>query len=64
MKVGDVIYIEANSGLVKRLGRSDKYVTDSRLENDQYVPVPDGEVHKKKDVQQSVTLHDLDVSNA
>ncbi|CAL6025106.1 TBP-interacting_protein TIP49 [Hexamita inflata] len=64
VKQGDVIYIESNSGLVKRLGRADKYVTDSKLENDQFVPVPQGEVHKKKEIVQHVTLHDLDVANA
>ncbi|KAL5013338.1 hypothetical protein ScPMuIL_007608 [Solemya velum] len=40
VEVGDVIYIEANSGAVK------------------------GDVHKKKEVIQDVTLHDLDVANA
>ncbi len=29
-----------------------------------YVPLPKGEVHKKKEVVQDVTLHDLDVANA
>merc|ERR1712225_163142 len=29
-----------------------------------YVPVPKGEVHKKKEVVQDVTLHDLDMANA
>jgi DNA helicase TIP49 (TBP-interacting protein) len=28
------------------------------------VPLPKGEVHKKKEVVQDVTLHDLDVANA
>ena len=64
VRVGDVVYIEANSGLVKRLGRADKFVTDSRLESDSFVPVPGGEVHKKKEIVQSLTLHDLDVANA
>jgi hypothetical protein len=30
----------------------------------QYVPIPKGDVHKKKEVVQDVTLHDLDMSNA
>ena len=30
--VGDVIYIEANSGAVKRVGRSDAYATEFDLE--------------------------------
>jgi RuvB-like protein 1 (pontin 52) len=62
--VGDVIYIEANSGAVKRVGRSDVYAAEFDLEADEYVPLPKGDVHKKKEVVQDVTLHDLDVSNA
>lgn len=62
--VGDVIYIEANSGAVKRVGRSDEFATDFDLEAENYVPLPKGDVHKKKEVVQDVTLHDLDVANA
>lgn len=62
--VGDVIYIEANSGAVKRQGRSDAYATEVDLEAEEYVPLPKGDVHKKKEVIQDVTLHDLDVANA
>ncbi|CAM9489110.1 unnamed protein product [Ascophyllum nodosum] len=72
--VGDVVYIEANSGAVKRVGRSDAYATASSdpcsirfefdLEAEEYVPLPKGEVHKKKEIVQDVTLHDLDVANA
>ncbi len=61
---GDVIYIEANSGAVKRQGRSDEYAAEFDLEAEEYVPVPKGEVHKKKEIIQDVTLHDLDVANA
>jgi RuvB-like protein 1 (pontin 52) len=62
--VGDVIYIEATSGAVKRVGRSDAYATEYDLEAEEYVPVPKGDVHKKKEVVQDVTLHDLDIANA
>jgi RuvB-like protein 1 (pontin 52) len=62
--VGDVIYIEANSGAVKRVGRSDAYATEYDLEAESYVPLPKGDVHKKKEVVQDVTLHDLDLANA
>ena len=62
--VGDVIYIEANSGAVKRVGRSDAYSTEFDLEAEEYVPIPKGDVHKKKEIVQDVTLHDLDASNA
>ncbi|KAJ9623471.1 RuvB ATP-dependent DNA helicase pontin [Taxawa tesnikishii (nom. ined.)] len=64
VRVGDVIYIEANTGAVKRVGRSDAFATEFDLEAEEYVPVPKGDVHKKKDVVQDVTLHDLDVANA
>merc|ERR1711964_29867 len=64
VQVGDVIYIEANSGSAKRVGRSDTYATEFALEADEYVPVPKGDVHKKKEVVQDVTLHDLDMANA
>ena len=74
IQVGDVIYIEANSGVIKRVGRSDayslfhplthRYASEYDLEADEYVPIPKGEVLKKKEVIQDVTLHDLDVANA
>ncbi len=64
VQVGDVIFIEANSGSVRRQGRSDSYATEYDLEAEEYVPLPKGEVHKKKEVVQDVTLHDLDVANA
>ena len=59
-----MIYIEANSGAVKRVGRCDAYATEFDLEAEEYVPLPKGDVHKKKEIVQDVTLHDLDVSNA
>lgn len=62
--VGDVIYIEATSGACKRVGRSDAFAKEFDLEAEEYVPVPKGDVHKKKEVVQDVTLHDLDVANA
>ncbi|KAL9657995.1 hypothetical protein ABK040_016644 [Willaertia magna] len=62
--IGDVIYIEANSGAVKRVGRSDEYISEHDLEAEEYVPIPKGDVHKKKEVIQDVTLHDLDIANA
>mmetsp|Transcript_56966 Transcript_56966/g.123802 ORF Transcript_56966/g.123802 Transcript_56966/m.123802 type:complete len:456 (-) Transcript_56966:353-1720(-) len=64
VSAGDVIYIEANSGAVKRVGRSDAYATEFDLEAEEYVPLPKGDVHKRKEVVQDVTLHDLDLANA
>ena len=62
--VGDVIYIESNSGAVKRQGRSDTFAAEFDLEAEEYVPLPKGDVHKKKEIIQDVTLHDLDIANA
>merc|ERR1712167_554785 len=62
--VGDIIYVEGSTGAVKRVGRSDAYATEFDLEAEEYVPLPKGEVHKKKEVIQDVSLHDLDVANA
>lgn len=64
VQLGDVIYIEANSGAVKRVGRSDAFAAEVDLEAEEYVPLPKGEVYKKKEVVQDVTLHDLDMANA
>jgi RuvB-like protein 1 (pontin 52) len=64
VSVGDVIYVEATSGAVKRVGRSDSYATEFDLEAEEYVPIPKGDVHKKKEIVQDVTLHDLDIANA
>ena len=62
--LGDVIYIEATTGAVKRVGRCDAYATEFDLEAEEYVPLPKGDVHKKKEIVQDVTLHDLDAANA
>lgn len=62
--VGDVVYIESNSGAVKRQGRSDTFAAEFDLEAEEYVPLPKGDVHKKKEIIQDVTLHDLDIANA
>ena len=50
--------------LAQRVGRSDAYATEFDLEAEEYVPLPKGEVHKRKEVVQDVTLHDLDMANA
>ena len=46
------------------MGRSDAYATEFDLEAEEYVPLPKGDVHKKKEIIQDVTLHDLDIANA
>mmetsp|Transcript_10968 Transcript_10968/g.21457 ORF Transcript_10968/g.21457 Transcript_10968/m.21457 type:complete len:458 (-) Transcript_10968:37-1410(-) len=62
--VGDVLYIEASTGAVKRVGRSDAFATEFDLEAEEYCPVPKGDVHKKREIVQTVTLADLDAANA
>ena len=85
--VGDVIYVEANTGAVKVLTYSrlhaiisppltdaqtnysawvaqDAYASSYDLESETYVPLPKGDVHKRKELVQDVTLGDLDAANA
>lgn len=62
--VGDVIYIEQGTGLVTRVGRCDRYSTAYDIEKDTYTPLPKGEVLKKKELVQYVSLHDMDVANS
>ncbi|KAJ2915995.1 hypothetical protein MD484_g4446, partial [Candolleomyces efflorescens] len=62
--VGDVVYVECSTGAVKRVGRSDAYASSYDLEAETYVPLPKGEVRKRKELVQDVTLGDLDAANA
>lgn len=62
--VGDVVYIEADNGVIKKIGRSDTYASEFDIESDKYVPVPKGEVFTKKEVLQETTLHEIDMANA
>lgn len=64
IEVGDVIYIEANSGAVTRQGRCDAYAAEYDLEADEYVPLPKGDVRRNRVVVQDITLHDLDAANS
>ncbi|KAF6001400.1 RuvB-like protein 1 [Cyanidiococcus yangmingshanensis] len=64
VEVGDVIYIEAVSGSVKRVGRCESYASEFDIEADEYVPLPKGDVHKRREVVQDLTLHEFDVANS
>lgn len=64
IEVGDVIYIEANSGAITRQGRCDVYAAEYDLEAEEYVPLPKGDVRKTRVVVQDITLHDLDAANS
>lgn len=48
VNAGDVIYIEASSGNVKRVGGCDSYA--SEYDPEEYVPLPKGDVYKKKEI--------------
>ena len=61
---GDVVYLEAASGAVRRVGRCAAHAAAFDLGGESYVPLPTGDVHKRREVVQDVTLHDLDAANA
>lgn len=42
---------------MKRVGRSDSFATEFDLEAEEYVPLPKGEVHKKKEIVQVPLTH-------
>ena len=48
--------------LLKHISRSLSHQAPFQAE--EYVPLPKGDVHKRKEVIQDVTLHDLDAANA
>nr|XP_012216991.1 PREDICTED: ruvB-like 1 [Linepithema humile] len=57
--------IQSAAGLVgQETARERNFATEFDLEAEEYVPLPKGDVHKKKEVIQDVTLHDLDIANA
>lgn len=57
MAPGDVIYVEASSGAVKRVGRCDAYATEFDLEADEYVPLPKVGLHICVEVGRVFLLH-------
>lgn len=64
IRVGDVVFIDATSGAVRRVGRSDTHASEVSLELEEYVSLPKGEVQKKKELVHDLTLHDLDIANS
>lgn len=63
ISIGDIIYVECNSGIVKRLGRSESCMQDNYLESDKYLSIPKGDLLTKREVIQTCTLHELDFAN-
>ncbi|KAI5191358.1 RuvB-like protein 1 [Nematocida sp. AWRm77] len=64
ISVGDVVYIEADDGVIKKIGRSDTYASEFDIESAKYVPMPKGDIFTKKEVVQETTLHEIDMANA
>lgn len=62
LRVGDICYLESNSGIIKRLGRSETFAQDCEVECEKYVPVPKNEVKRRKEVIQTIRLVDLQES--
>ncbi len=61
---GDVITIDAETGRVVRIGRSEKAPKEYELEGVERVPRPKGPVEKEKEFVYNMTLHDLDEMHA
>jgi RuvB-like protein 1 len=64
ISIGDIVYFEANSGAIKRLGKSDAYKHVYDLEFDTFLPLPKGEVRTQREVIQELNLIDLDIAAA
>jgi RuvB-like protein 1 (pontin 52) len=64
IRVGDVIYVEVDSGRIVREGRYNELQDEGNLEIDKYLPMPKGDPRQTRYVTKIVCLHDLDVANA
>ncbi|ORD95678.1 RUVB1 [Hepatospora eriocheir] len=60
IRVGDIIYIEPSIGIVKRIGRSEKYINEYDLEAKRYISNKKGQVFNSKDTDYTLSLYDLD----
>lgn len=66
IRKGDVIWIDAETGEVSRVGRAKGIEGEKTYDIDviKQVEVPSGQVKKEKDITFTVTLHDLDLNIA
>ncbi|MGY4706805.1 RuvB-like domain-containing protein [Candidatus Bipolaricaulota sp. J31] len=66
VSMGDVIQIDAETGRVIRVGRSEKAADQFEIaaESEKPVPRPTGPVEKEKEFVYTLTLHDLDEMSA
>ena len=61
---GDVIWIDAETGRVHKIGRSETAEKTYDVGVERTVPIPKGSISKEKEFIHTVTLHDLDVMHA
>lgn len=63
---GDVVSIDKGSGRISKLGRSFSMAKefDAAGPEARFVPTPEGELQKKKEVVHTVSLHEIDVINS
>jgi len=63
IRKGDIIQIDAETGIVTRLGRAKDFVSRRRydIEVKKEIEIPKGPVKKVKEITRLVTLHDLDL---
>lgn len=65
IRVDDVVTIDNNTGIIKKMGRCSEASSKSNdIELGQIVPLPKGSVKKSETVTETITLHELDVSNS
>eukprot|EP00494_Astrolonche_serrata_P023279 UN23537 len=63
---GDIITIDKSSGKVTKLGRSfaRSHDYDAMGPSMKFVQCPSGEIQKRKEVEQTVSLHEIDIINS
>merc|ERR1712048_764597 len=66
VQAGDVITIDKATGKITKLGRSFTRARDfdATASDVKFVPCPEGELQKRKEVVHTVTLHEIDVINS
>lgn len=62
INIGDVVYIEPNLGLIKRLGRSETKFDEFDLEGDKYVQLSKGQVFSSEEKTTILSLYDIDLA--
>ena len=60
---GDIIWIDAETGKVTKVGRSSTAITYD-ISATKAVPIPSGSIAKEREFVYTVTLHDLDIMHA